>query len=185
MFVYGRVFWSRFPFLKDHHIKTEIDGLMTEMVRLGYSGPAAIREIKKDERYPLQYLVYYNQAFVNLFGERAFEELARESAKKKGIISTMARWAGTPEGALERAPDSWKKFYAFGKLRTEVTGEGEGVIRLYDGRVNELFCRYLTHYFEGIGDVINVRLSVEHTKCVLKGDGHSEWEISWASDKAP
>lgn len=181
-YVYGQVFMARIPYVREHLTKSDIENLMKEMVRLGYDGPKSIRDIKKNVMYPLEYMNYYNQAFVNLFGKNKFIEMARESVGMKGILKTMAKWAGTPEKILERAPDTWSKFYAFGKLETEITGNGKGVIRLINGEIDGLFILYLTNYFEGVGAIINNELKVTHKKTLHKGKDCIEWEIRWARD---
>ena len=181
--VYGGVFLAQLPYIREHFGKSGANDLMKEMIKNGYKGPTTIREVNRSVKYPIVYLCIYNKAFIDLFGEEHFEKMARNSAKKKGIVGVFVRWAGTPRVVIKKSPEYWQKFCDFGRLEPKLKEEDRGVLRLLNGRVNSLFCKYLTNYFMGVGEAINYEVAVRHTKCVFEGSDCCEWEISWGNNK--
>ena len=181
--VYGGLFLAQLPYIKEHFEKSGANDLMKKMIKNGYKGPTTIREINRSAKYPIQYLCIYNKTFIDLFGEEHFEKMARNSAKRKGVVGVFVRWAGTPRVVIKKSPEYWQKFCDFGRLESKLKEEDRGVLRLLDGRVKSLFCKYLTNYFMGVGEAINYKVAVRHTECVFKGSDHCEWEITWGNIK--
>ena len=181
--VYGGVFLAHLPYIMTHFGRSGANDLMKKMIKNGYKGPTTIREINRSAKYPIQYLCIYNKTFIDLFGEEHFEKMARNSAKRKGVVGVFVRWAGTPRVVIKKSPEYWQKFCDFGRLESKLEEEGRGILRLFDGRVDSLFCKYLTNYFTGVGEAINYEVAVRHTKCVFEGSDYCEWEISWGKNK--
>ena len=177
--VYGGLFLARFPYVIEHFGSPGMDNLLKEMINNGYKGPKTIKEINRSVKYPLKNLCIYNKAFFDLYGEEHFKNMMADSAKRKGIVAVFVKWAGTPEMITKKAPEYWTKFYDFGSLESRLKEDGRGIIRLLDGRVNLLFCKSLTSYFEGVGKAIGYELDVKHTMCIFKGNDYCEWDISW------
>jgi hypothetical protein len=181
--VYGGVFHGRLHYIKKHFGTTGLNDLFKDMVKNGYDGPRSIKEIKLSEKYPVRYICLYNRSFVNLFGEEHLSKMARDSARRTGILGYALKWAGTPELLFRKAPEYWLKFYDFGRLESEIVGDGKGVIKLTDCRVDPTFCETMTHYFTGVGEAIGSEFEVEHTRCVFTGSEHCEWNVRWKADR--
>ncbi len=176
----GGIYYSRISYVKEKYGIVGMQKLLREMKKYGYTGPEDDSEIKIMEKYPVDYNIIFLKAFKNLYGEKAFERLALESPKRKGVVGTFVRWAGKPEEIVKNAGKYWNTFYLFGKLEGKMTGEKEAIVKGFDVSPDKIFCDFLTLYFKGIFILIgenNVR--VEHTKCTHKGDEHEEWHIKW------
>jgi hypothetical protein len=177
--VYGGVFHARFHYVKKKFGVLGLRKQLDEMNRAGYDGPQRMRDMKLSSKYPVEWVSIYNEAFVDLFGEKHFARMSRDSASRGGILGQFMKWDETPELVIRNAPEFWPLFYDFGKIKTEVTGEGQGMIQLTDGKIDPLFCKSLTNYFAGIGDAICTSLDVTHTACVFEGGESCEWEVKW------
>ena len=175
--VYGGVLYARVSTLKHKFGKDGLREILNEMKKIDYSGPTEIAEIKPKQRYPVEYLQQMNQAILNIYGEEKFQQIARDTAKRKGIVGVFVKWAASLEMIMTRAPEYWSEFYDFGTMKTERIDGGYKLI-LHDAYVDPLFCKYLTNYYGGILVSANIRGEIAHTKCEGRGDSYCEWQVT-------
>ncbi|GEM_PF-268229 len=180
----GGIFFSRISYVKEKYGMNGLQKLLSEMKKMGYNGPLDEKEIKIMKAYPMDYNIIFLKAYKNVFGEKSFKNMSREAAKRKGIVGTFLKWAGSPEMIIGRAGDYWSKFYLFGKLEGEMVGEKKAVVKGYDVSPDPIFCEHLTEYYKGVFENINIKdLNVEHVKCIHEGDDHCEWVLTWGDMK--
>jgi len=175
--VYGGALYARTSCLKHKYGSDGMQNVLSEMKKLGYTGPTQLSEIRPKQKYPVRYLQQMNQAIINTYGEEKLWQIAQEAAKRKGIVGVFLKWAATLEMIMKRAPDHWPEFYDFGTMKTERTGNRYKLM-LHNAYIDELFCKYLTNYYMGILKTANIKGEIIHTKCVGKGDKYCEWQIS-------
>ncbi len=180
--VYGGVFHARISALKKKLGTDGLKDILVEMRKGGYDGPSRIDDIKFKEKYPIEHIQIMNTAILKIYGPETLDSIAREAAKRKGVVGVFFRWAVSFDAVLKNAPKYWTEFYDFGTMETLSTDSG-GIIKLHDAYVDTVSCRFITQYYAGVGSAINTDLIVEHTKCVGRGDEHCEWEITKTSCK--
>ena len=181
--VYGGALYARALTLNHKFGKDGLHQILSEMRKTGYTGPVEIADIKPKQRYPVEYLQQMNLAILNEYGEEKFQQIARDAAKRRGIVGVFVKWAASLEMIMERAPEYWSEFYDFGTMKTERTDEGYKLI-LHDAYVDPLFCKYLTNYYWGILVSAKIKGEIVHNKCQGRGDGHCEWQIITGEQKA-
>ena len=181
--VYGGALYARALTLNHKFGKDGLHQILSEMRKTGYAGPIEIAEIKPKQRYPVEYLQQMNLAILNEYGEEKFQQIARDAAKRRGIVGVFVKWATSLEMIMKRAPEYWSEFYDFGTMKTEHTDEGYKLI-LHDAYVDPLFCKYLTNYYWGILVSAKIKGEIVHNKCQGRGDGHCEWQIITGEQKA-
>ena len=175
--IYGGVLFARVSALK-HKVGTNgMNEVLDEMKKLGYNGPINLADIKPKQRYPIEYIQQMNNAIVNIYDEEKLMQIAKESAKKKGIVGVSIKWAATLEMIMKKAPGYWKEFYDFGTMETVYEDHTHKMI-LHDAFIDELSCTYLTSYYSGVLQNVNVKGDIIHTKCVGRGDDYCEWSIN-------
>ena len=180
--VYGGALYARVLSLKHKFGMEGLQQTLAEMKKMGYAGPTDIEHIRPKQKYPIEYLQQMNQAILNIYGEEKLQQVAQDTANKKGIVGVFLKWAVTMEMIMKRAPDYWSEFYDFGTMRSESSGNEHKLI-LHDAYIDKLSCKYLTSYYKGILKVANIKGDISHTKCVGRGDDHCEWEIITGEQK--
>lgn len=158
-----------------------MEELLAHAKKNGYSGPMKRDDFKIAKPYPLEYLLIIMHSYIDLFGEKSFDRMAREAAKMRGIIGFLVKWAGSPDLLLSKAQEYWPKFYDFGRLEGEVLDKNKGLVRGYDVSPEPMFCRSLGNYFIGIFENLRYEsINVNHVRCVHRGYEFCEWEMVWS-----
>ena len=177
---YGGVFQARLQYAIEKHGKKGFENLINMMKEHGYAGPESIEEFKASQKYPLNYLVIMLESYGELFGEEDVYRMTREASKRKGIAGFFIKWAGSPELVIKKAPEYWPQFFDYGHMSGEVLDEKSGIIHGFNVSPDPRFCDVLSEYVRGVLDNIRTKaISIEHNKCVHKGDEHCEWYIKW------
>ncbi len=179
--VYGGVFIARFDYIREKHGVKGLDLLKKRMRDQGYTGPLEMAGFKIAKAYPFSYYTALLDGCMEVFGEAEFANMSRLVAMRKGIVGWFVKWADDPGKIMEQAGHYWSKFYDFGRMEGEVTGDGQAIIRLFDVPSNPTFCMTLTNYFEGVMANTNANdVSVEHVKCISKSGDKEEWIVKWS-----
>ena len=170
---------ARFDYIKETHGPKGVAELFSKMRDRGYLGPTRPNDFKIAQFYPVDCILILFDSYIEMYGDDAFDLMAREVAKRKGVVGWFVSWAGTPEAVIKRASKYWPNFYDFGKLDGKVEGN-VGTLIGHNVSPSPMFCRVLTNYYLGILEYIRAKgPATEHTKCVHKGDPHCEWKLTW------
>jgi len=180
--MYGGVLHARVNALRQKFGSDGMQTVLNEMRKHGYKGPIQLDDIKLKRKYPVEYAQQMNAAIHELFGEEKYNELARLAARQQGIVGVFIKWAATLGMICKQAPSHWPHFYDFGEMSTESTDQGCRMM-LRDAYVDELFCNYLTQYYQGVLDTANLGVTITHVKCVGKGDDICEWRADLPESK--
>ena len=113
------------------------------------------------------------------FARRAGCAAADEAIK--GIYRFFAMVL-TPAALLSKAGQMWRALYNSGELLIEDQTANSARVAVANFPSEPAGCSRLTGWIERMGELTKTKqFRVEKTKCVTKGDGRCEWQLSWKS----
>jgi hypothetical protein len=158
--------------------------------KLGY--PIKYKEIKETQWYPIGLKMVSFYAFLSTFnwGKKELIEIAESSVKVSYIVRFFMRHFGSVEEIFKiAAPRLWKRYFSVGSLEAsgfynieKVGRGGQGFLQIKNFKLHPFYCFYLGRFFIGIAKLTDPRLkeiSIEETKCMLKGDDCHEYLLRW------
>ncbi|MFO7992461.1 MAG: hypothetical protein R6U61_09285 [Thermoplasmata archaeon] len=178
--VYGLALIGRLTQAEIMHGRDGKEDVIKKMISKGYDGPIHITDIAKEKKYPLSYHILFLESYMELYGPESFDMLSQKAPMMEEVMGWFDKLTKKPERIISKVEDYWEKFFDFGRVEGKTIRYNEGVITGYEVCTRTpLFCRAITHYFEGVCAVIDVEAKCEHTRCQLKNNYYSEWHIAW------
>lgn len=153
------------------------------MEGLGY--PLEYENIKAMAWYPLGLRPLSFMVIQELFGwgDEDFREMGDHAPKYSFIIKMMVKFLASPEAAIRRAPEYWKKYYSVGTLKVGELSEEKREVAFYlrDFKTIPLYCRYLEGFFRRLMQYLRPGDDVhcEEKRCELQGEECHEFRLSW------
>ena len=111
-------------------------------------------------------------------GEGYLRECGRFIVSNLGILSWLVRFADPKTLAL-KFPKNFSEVYSYGRVEALTDKDNEITVRLYEvNRIKES-CEVWHGVCEGALEVTKTKGTVVKTKCLLDGDPHCEYIISY------
>jgi len=180
--VKGVVLKARLNFLAKFHGEEAYDRLLES---LKPETRAVLRDgVLISSWYPVEVSVEMMQTMDRLFGKGDLalcREMGRYSAQVslKGVYRGYAR-ENDFNFVNRMTPKMWQQYYDSGRMETETLGKGRAVTRITDfAEPNRVLCLGTLGWLEAANEVWGAQnVTVEETKCRLRGDNCCEYMIS-------
>ena len=86
----------------------------------------------------------------------------------------------TPTALLHKASALWSTVHSHGQLLIENETAGSARVLLTNFPSEEAHCVRMMGWFEGAGALTGAKnVSVIHDLCIVRGDGHCQWQLKW------
>lgn len=178
--VFGGALVARLEYVKTKHGQLGLEEVFQKMKRKGYTGPENIKDIKLQQKFPINDFISLLEIYSELYGKDRLMVMSRSAPKRKGIVGWFIRWAATPETILRKSGEYWPYFYDFGRLEGRLAAEKKGILTGHDIFVKTIMCESLTNYFLGVLENVKVQNpSCKHTSCVNSAAKVCQWTLTW------
>jgi hypothetical protein len=160
-----------------------VEKVKQEMGKLGF--PLEYKDFTAMAWYPLGLRVLSFLVIKEHFGwgDDDFREMGDHAPKYSFIVKLMMKFFVSPEAAIRRAPEYWKKYYSVGTLQVSIPNGEERAITfsIGDFEIIPCYCRYLEGFFRRLMHYLrpNEMVQCEEQRCELKGEQCHEFRISW------
>lgn len=143
------------------------------------------KKIKATGWYPLSWRVLSLCLIKDTFkySDSQISEMGFAAPKYSFIVKTLLRYFISMEKTFRESAKYWQEHYTVGVLSAPVIEPGNGklVIRLDNFDIHPIMCVYLKGYFKAITQLVvkSEQMTINETKCMLKGDLYHEFIIQW------